>query len=288
MPYNLLLLPLLGGFIFARYWNVSRYHVLRAEKERLLIIAALAGLGWLIVAFTIVKLAGALFPCSPDFPCLHDWWVRNVPFEYSGTSLLAFALGATCWRPLNLRHKRTDAIDSVIEEDNSPLELLLKKAQDEGKTVAVTLKNSKVYIGFVIHTFNPALPTKYIQLLPTKSGYRDDKNRWFRFTTFYSKALDKIESDYSAKLDQWDNAQLQLEEAKHEFEKEKSPEIKRKIKHLTDAVIPALDKELKQLSSVVDDLNIVLAVSEIISINIYSEYIHAQYFPPEANDSSTL
>lgn len=297
MPYNLLLLPLLGGFVFARYWNVSRYHVLRAEKERLLIIAAIAGLVWLIIAFFLATAAAKLFPCKPNYPCISEWWGRHVPFEFSGVSLLAFFLGAVSWIPLNWEWMwkklrvtwllRQAAIDRVIEEDGAPFELLLKQAQDDGKTVAVTLKSGKVYVGFVIHTINPALPTRYIRLLPTKSGYRDEKNKWFQFTTFYSKALNKVDIDYDAKLDQLDDAELQLKKAEREYVKKKSREIEDRIKHLQNTVIPALDDELEQLSSVADDLNIVIAVPEIVSINVYSEYIHAQYFPPATDPPTT-
>ncbi len=179
MPYNLLFLPLLGGYLFLRWWNPTRYHALRAEKERLLLMAAVPGLASLIVAFAIVNGAEFLFPCSswPHMPCIPSWWQANVPFEYLGTSLLAFFLGATLCHPWNLICKREVAINKVIENDRVAFEILLKKAQDEAKTIAVTMANGKIYIGFVTHLFNPSLPTRFIQILPTKSGYRDDKPR---------------------------------------------------------------------------------------------------------------
>ncbi len=181
MPYNLLLLPLLGGYLFLRWWNPTRFHALRAEKERLLLMAALPGLASLVIAFTIIKGLEALFPCSEwlRMPCFPAWWKANVPFDYLGTALLAFTLGATVWKPWNSICKRDVAIDKVIDNDKIPFEILLKKAQDQGKTVAVTMKNGKIYIGFVIHLFNPALPTNFIQILPTKSGYRNEKTRTF-------------------------------------------------------------------------------------------------------------
>ena len=201
MPYNLFILPLLGGYLFLRYWNPTRYHALRAEKERLLLMAALPGLASLVISFAIVKGLEAKFPCSewPNTPCFPAWWRANVPFPYVGTSLLAFLLGATTWAPWNLICKREIAINKVIEKDRVPFELLLKKAQDEAKTVAVTMANGKIYIGFVTHLFNPALPTRFIQILPTKSGYRDEKTKTFEFTTPYLEALDSIDKDFEKK-----------------------------------------------------------------------------------------
>ena len=161
----------MGGYLFLRYWNPTRYHALRAEKERLLLMAALPGLASLVIAFAIVKVLEAQFPCSawPNTPCIPRWWHVNVPFPYLGTSLLAFSLSATLWAPWNLICKRDVAINKVIEKDRVPFELLLKKAQDEAKTVAVTMSNGKIYIGFVTHLFNPALPTRFIQLLPPRA-----------------------------------------------------------------------------------------------------------------------
>jgi hypothetical protein len=282
MPYNLLLLPLLGGFLFVRYWNPTRYHALRAEKERLLILAALAGLASLILAFFIATALGALIPCRPTLPCIPSWWSKNIPFDYSGTALLAFALGATSWYPLNFKFSRNAAIDRVIEEDKVPFELLLKKAQDKAKTVSVTMKNGKVYVGFVIHAFHPAQPTRFIQILPTKSGYRNDTTMWLEFTTFYSEVLDKVGRDYDSKLEQLDEMTAKLEKARLEQVRNKTQSTSEKIGHLAGVII-AIHEELDLLGAVADDLSIVLPVSEIVSINIYSAYIHAEYFPPRSN-----
>lgn len=43
MPFNLLLLPLLGGFIFFSKWNRSRYYGLRSDGYRLILYSAITG-----------------------------------------------------------------------------------------------------------------------------------------------------------------------------------------------------------------------------------------------------
>lgn len=276
MPYNLLLLPLLGGFLFLRWWNPTRYHALRAEKERLLILAAIPGLASLIFAFAIVKGLGWAFPCAdwPNTPCLPGWWKANVPFDYSGTSLFAFILAATLWKPLNWVCKREKAIDRVIDEDKVAFEVLLKRAQSEAKTVSVTMSNSKVYVGFVTHTVNPAFPTRFIQLLPTKSGHRDEVNKHLEFTTFYSDALDQIEKDFDEKYREHMAVEKRLETASTEQEKK-----------ALEAEHERLEGELGEIAWVADDFGIVLPVAEIMSINIFSEYVHSRYFAPPENEN---
>lgn len=283
MPYNLLLLPLLGGYLFLRWWNPTRYHALRAEKERLLILAAIPGLVSLISAFAIVTVLGAVLPCAnwPNLPCIPAWWAANVPFDYLGTSLVAFALGATLWAPWNyLFCDQQVAIDKVIEQDKIPFERLLKKAQDQTKTVSVSMSNGKVYVGWVTHAFNPALPTEFIQILPLKSGYRDEKTKWVVFTTYYSEALDSLRKSIDAKFQEYETAikEYESERAKN---REPSREWDDFSKILRDD-LATLENELYAMEDTADDFDIVLPVSEIMSINIFSEFVHSEHFAPPA------
>ena len=283
MPYNLLLLPLLGGFLFLRWWNPTRYHALRAEKERLLILAAIPGLVSLIVAFAIVSAFAQMFPCAswPNVPCFPAWWAKNVPFAFAGTSLLAFTLGATLWWPLNRLCSRDKAIDQIIEEDQIPLELVLKTAQDNGNTVACTMSNSKVYVGYVLHFINPALATQFIQILPTKSGYRDARDKTYHFKNFYSEALDQIDRDFEARLEEYEKIEAGMLAINEEFGDRLDDINKRRYMEL-EAQLKAKADVLEEIALEADAFGIVLPVSEIMSLNIFSEYIYQKYFaPPE-------
>lgn len=290
MPYNLLLLPLLGGYLFLRWWNPTRYHAMRAEKERLLIMAAIPGVVSLVLAFAIVKGLGALFPCAnwPNIPCLPSWWKSNVPFDYLGTSLVAFAIGATVWKPWNhFFCPQQMAIDKVIDEDKIPFELLLKKAQDQTKTVSVTMSNGKVYVGWVTHLFNPALPTNYIQILPLKSGYRDEETKWVVFTTFYSEAIDNLRKAIDAKAGEHSLPTRQLEHLTAKNENEKTAEIEQQINDLRKH-LEHLELEYFEMEETADDFDIVLPCSEIMSINIFSEYVHSEHFAPPEEDKDEM
>jgi len=66
MPYNILLLPLLGGFLFINFWDRTRWHARRAEKDRLLIFAALAGLLCLNLSY-LIRSIPPFVPCVTFF-----------------------------------------------------------------------------------------------------------------------------------------------------------------------------------------------------------------------------
>lgn len=270
MPFNLLLLPLLGGYIFLRYWNPTRYHALRAEKERLVILAAIPGFISLVITFSMMRVGQYLFPCKPDHFCFQTWWIRTVPFEYIGTAMSALLLAGLAWIPWNRLKKcrREVATDRMIDQDGVALDVLLKDAQKDTRAISVTMSNGKFYIGFVIHIFNPAVPTKFIKILPIKSGYRDETTKEFHPVNFYSKALDDIDTDFDRKFAEWDAAQSQLAASTTEPKENDALQV----------YIQTLQDELDDLSLAAEDFGIVLPVSEIQSLNIFSEYIYQKYF----------
>lgn len=191
MPFNVLLLPLLGGYFFIAHWLPTRFATKRYTGERLLIHAAAAGLAWLVTAFLGVTLLNSLDPSAGVE------WKKLVPFPYAGTSLLAFLGGALGWWPLNLLLRllgrtRNHYARAAMEAWGDYLEILMEDSIQRSLPVAVTLKNGKFYIGLVLQNFDPAYERKYVRLLPTDSGYRDPTTHRLHFTTNYSPVLREV------------------------------------------------------------------------------------------------
>ena len=181
MPFNVLLLPLLGGYIFISSWNRTRFRALRLSGNKLILESAIAGILFLAIAYAITSIVGFYRPNIRGF------WEAIVPFEYAGTSVLAFAIGATLWIPLNHIFKRDRENRRAIEESNDFLETMLERALRESKQISLTLNSGKVYVGFVSKMFDPSYERKYITLLPTMSGYRDKDTLKLHITTDYYK-----------------------------------------------------------------------------------------------------
>lgn len=90
MPFNLLLLPLLGGFIFFSHWNRTVYFAKRHDSERLLLYSSLYGVLFLGISF----LLSIVIPHIPGLPALPHWWAYNTPqIQFSGISSFALFLG---------------------------------------------------------------------------------------------------------------------------------------------------------------------------------------------------
>jgi membrane-associated protease RseP (regulator of RpoE activity) len=54
MPFNVLLLPLLGGYLFLTHWNRTRFDTNRYSGERLIFHSAAAGVIFLLLSFIFV------------------------------------------------------------------------------------------------------------------------------------------------------------------------------------------------------------------------------------------
>jgi hypothetical protein len=201
MPFNLLLLPLLGGYIFISRWHVTRFDSTRYTGERLLFHSATAGVVFLLAAFVVTR-AAVLW--QPGF---YSTWREAVPFAYAGTSFLAFLLGALIWIPANWFLDREQQALLAVEQWGDFLEMLLNRSITETRQISLTLASGKVYVGFVTTAFDPSFPRKYLMLMPTLSGYRDSTTKEVFFTndyaTVYGELLEGDETDLMRIADQF-------------------------------------------------------------------------------------
>lgn len=264
----MLLLPLLGGYIFVRFFNYTKIHILRSDKDRLLIRASIVGLFALVIAYAARLFFHWMFPCGNYNFCFSQWWQFNVPFEYSDVSIIAFLIGALGWIPLNRFFDEDGEIDRAIREDANPFELLLKRAQDENVQVLLSMTNHKVYVGYIIHQFNPASPTNYIGLLPMQSGYRDSTTKELFFTINYTNVYEMITGE--------------IDDIAHRIEKieNMSPEEQAKLVESGQPDYWELTQEWERLEDTTDLFELVIPTNQIASINFYDDEIHAKYFQP--------
>lgn len=194
MPFNLLLLPLLGGYIFISKCNFTLFDSKRHSGQRLIIESALWGLLFLVVSHVFSKFL------ILAFPVFHIWWKWLVPFNHLGVAFGAFLIGACSWPIANLFSSRRIEQRKAIIKWNDYLEIVLDQALEETRQIMVTLKNGKVYIGFVLQPFNPEFDRKYIFILPTVSGYRDKETHVMEPTTEYISVYNQLIKEENERL----------------------------------------------------------------------------------------
>lgn len=195
MPYNLLLFPLLGGFVFVSKCSFFRHKILRYDNQRLIFASALAGAACLFASFALVKF------CNTYYPWMKQLYTASklIPFDYAPTTIGAFLLGCVIWRPINWLYTEEEAIRHTIVRNQDPLEILLLTAFESQTQAMFTMKNGKVYIGWVTEVPNPVI-AKHIRITPSSSGFRDKDTKEFTATTDYAKALKRARLSNYAKM----------------------------------------------------------------------------------------
>lgn len=195
MPYNLLLLPIIIGYISLIYSLFFKYNSQRLSRSRILFESI--ALGVIIVSFgfvirTIIQLIFPTFiPWTIDF-------LKIVPInktEYFWTfifsSLLALIFIFLSNKFIRKKFPNDIPIGWAVDKNGDEIEKLFKKSVEEGLTIQVTLKNDKVYIGFS-ETIPIPQKTNYLTLSPIISGYRDKETKRLVITTEYFKVVDEF------------------------------------------------------------------------------------------------
>lgn len=200
LPLSVLALaPLLGGYIFASNWHRTRIQALRSEGHRLIFLAAI----WGVIFLVFATIAVSILVTIDFFQQIGELWLEVVPIQNSGRSMIAFSMGAILWRPLNRLGRRFPssflgkqaAADREILNRQNPFDMLMREALGTRRLVSVTVSNGKVYIGRVRTAPNPAFDTESIDLVVSRSGHRDPETQNMTIDIDYDKTLEEMRND---------------------------------------------------------------------------------------------
>ena len=185
MPYNLLLLPLIGGFLFIHLTHFFRFGAQRLDGYRLLFQSAIAG----ICLSAFARLIDLLIDRTSIGASTHVLWAWFSPFSYSAVSALALCLGPAFALLINLFVGRERAKNSEIRRNGNLLTQLLNRAGKEKLLLSITLDSRKWYVGWVVESPNLDPQEFYFQVLPFISGYRDKDTLETVRSVFYQDVL---------------------------------------------------------------------------------------------------
>lgn len=222
MPFNLLLLPLLGGLLLITRAHLFTYTTSAslAYKEILLFYASMAGIVLLILSrltcWTIAHFAWGM--------SLAAWLHSVAPFDFFGTALGAIIIALVAVRLFNIvvpeqvagmwlyHRQKFNKLESLML--NSAIgvapackhgqirlffgrllskwfpKLVVDLPRGDPLPIMCTTEDDKVYVGFIAD-IPPLRATglEFIRLLPIWTGYRDSVTKQVRLTTPYAPAV---------------------------------------------------------------------------------------------------
>jgi len=193
LSVDTLLIPILGGFLFIKYCQLTKYRAIRDNGYVILFKSAICGFFFYGISFIFWRAAildGNINPKIPE-------WLETLNYFLGSSELIPalFSLVLIAVAVLTVNFIVDDDMmkRKVIKEDDDSLEITIQKAFDEEKFLQVTLDTRKVYIGKVTDTyFRVNDEIRSIQLNPIASGYRDYKTQKIILTTYYGQIYEKI------------------------------------------------------------------------------------------------
>jgi hypothetical protein len=198
IPYNLLLLPLIAGYIVLVYSVLFKYNFQRFTQNRLIFEAVFVAI--VIIFFTFISRAIVEY-YYPEFVPSAIKWLEIIPIrkvDYLWTGVFSFILPIILVAISNVIilwiYKPQWPIKRAVDKNGDEIEKLFKRSAIEGILLQITLKNNKVYIGFSEDIPIPQ-KTNFLTLTPIISGYRHPETKRLTITTDYFSVVDQyIES----------------------------------------------------------------------------------------------
>ena len=179
MPFNLLLLPLVGGYYLLVTSRFTKYIHQRIDRQRLVFNSVLAGIALIGLSVIVTQTVAYLQP---------EWIARikrafPLQLPYTGTAVLSLLLGLVIPHVSNLFIGKTQALSRSIKLIGNEMEQLINGAFLDASLVSFTMKSGKVYVGWPVSLPRPTQGA-YLSMLPLFSGYRNDEQD-VTFTTEY-------------------------------------------------------------------------------------------------------
>jgi hypothetical protein len=205
---DIILLPLLGGYIFLITFNYTKFYHKRIEKNRLIYNSLL----FAFVLTGFVYIIDYLFIKGNEyyleFLCLKSKSINSyrnlisttidniIHFSKPGfkQSLLVFLISYPLAKALNfIKYFHKDfSFDYTLNKWGNEYEKIiwntLGENEDLDKLLMITTKSNKVYIGQVTKLSEP-IENTHIRILPSLSGYREKETQNLIITTNYTNII---------------------------------------------------------------------------------------------------
>lgn len=201
MPYNLLILPLAGGYYILLNFIYFKYNYQRLSSQRILFNSVIAGIVLLGFTFFLRQIVNTFFPFVIEFGYSHIQQYSIPKMAYFGTCLSSLIIAVVGTHLLNwfsnkflfskYPFKLEGPLSYAVKRYGDEIERLFRESAINGELMQLTLKNGKVYIGFSATIPSPQ-ETNYLTISPVFSGYRKSDSQQLILTTDYSSSYRKL------------------------------------------------------------------------------------------------
>lgn len=193
LSLDVILIPILGGFLFVKYSFLTSFRSIRDNGYVILFKSAVVGLFFYGFSFILWR---AMFLDEDANPLIPEWLdtLHNF-FGYPELipALLSLVFIGLAIGTVNYIFDKDQMKKRVIRQDDDSFEIILLQSFERESEVLVTLDNRKVYVGKVTDTyFRINDEIRSVMINPLTSGYRNPDDFMIHFTTYYGQIYQKI------------------------------------------------------------------------------------------------
>lgn len=185
----IILLTACIGYFFCTFVYRLRYKIARKQNWHLFFWSMSIGGFFLLIAFSFNY-----------FFCKIIWCYSTASIDYqAGIAALTAVLAGVAGVIINRVWGKKRSIKLSFDDDFNLLIFRSIKDSKYPKLIQFTLNTRKIYIGFVLDSFEPVMESgSFITLLPMYSGHRDKDNLTLQIDNDYSEFWQQ--SDFDARL----------------------------------------------------------------------------------------
>lgn len=166
MPFDYLILPLIGGFLFLANFNPTKFRFARQSRTRFVLYTAFVG----AVLLALGRIGEMLV--NSYCPGIIEWMENDFAlFQNALATILSLFIGATAWIPLNYIWRWENAVHSYLDKHGDELEVMMFSATINMEALMFSMEDGKVYVGFVERMpADPSSMDPYFRIVPVLSG----------------------------------------------------------------------------------------------------------------------
>ena len=205
----LLIIPLVGGYLFLSILNLTKYKIIRTAGYRLFFLSAFVGIVLLIIAKIIIKFLLTFNIMNLIISIISEW---TIPTGLELESMTALFVGVGLSFLLNLilriRFGKHEFAKVAAKDRGESLHLMIYEAIENKQPIELTMQNEKVYIGLVSITgdfFNEC-----VIVTPYFSGYRDEKTNDLVITNNYKGVLTEMRNKENSSMIEIEHSDLNV------------------------------------------------------------------------------
>jgi hypothetical protein len=200
---------LVAGYIFIRSIKPFYYSIVRNPPFILYLSIAAVSIGLFSVS-TIIYIFISWLGIANSFATEFHTTYKIISKVYGNPSLVAiimisFIVGLLVWFIYWATHHTAESKLKILEKvaRKSPFEKIIFTALQQKELICFTLKNGKVYIGYINeYEILSEVERTHIVIIPLLSGYRDSETHKITITTEYIYAIRKMISNINDKKDE--------------------------------------------------------------------------------------